>query len=355
MGILNDLIYYYQIVQQFRGLLVFILPFLLPKLRQLWYGSQQGKRSVLPVDKKTWTLIALLVTFGGLQVYMGLEKPENILLETGSRMQTQGDVIGSRLRKLRGGNDLSIQEELLVSRLNTSFGRALFTIYGPDGLQNCEWCTLEEEKSKAEFSLFLFTLPKLIAPYIINILAVLISTTSSCDRNARQWRTSAMLVLAAIMFSDLYTIWTFPLEINEQAKVPRTIQWVYWDRIQYRSLGLMAFNCVLSGLIYLSASGRMYHVDISAHKQLRDATSQLDNSVKYLSYSIMSKDAIESNQVTRDHDSDFWRKYWTEQDFTREKIESDERVKEAKDNARRGQRVNLNSVRRIAGEFFNDL
>lgn len=347
MGILNDLLYYYEVAQQFRGIVVFVLPFVLPWLRKIWNG--EGRGPAKRVGGKTWGLIGVLVAISVVQVYYWKAAiEENVILETGSRMQTSGEVLGTRLKKLRGRDYLGEQEELMISRFATDIGRALYTVYGTDAFMNCEWCEIGD----GGVSLLIYSLPNILGPYLINLLGTLIAT-GGMDRNARQWRLSGVTVSFVAMFLDVYTVFTFPYDVNRHAKVPRLIQWFHWDRHNHRTVWLCGYNVALGLLIYLSASGRFYHVDVSVHSQIKDISKQLDDSVRMLSYSSMSKDAITRNDLYRQHENDFWSTYWQEQDNLNHKIEDDFRVKDAKESAK--QRVNLNASRRLAADFFKAL
>lgn len=348
MGILNDLLYYYEVAQQFRGIVVFVLPFVLPWLRKLWSG--EGRGPVKRVGAKTWALIGVLMAISVAQAYYWkITIEENIILETGSRMQTSGEVLGTRLKKLRGRDYLGEQEELMISRFATDTGRALYTVYGTNAFMNCEWCEIGD----GGVSLLIYSLPNILAPYLINMVGMLLAT-GGIDRNARQWRLSGVVVSCLMMFLDVYTVFIFPYDVNRRAKVPRLIQWFHWDRHNYRSMWLCGYNVALALLIYLSASGRFYHVDVSIHSEIKGISKQLDDSVRLLSYSAMSKDAITRNGVCRQHDNDFWAAHWQEQDKFNEKIEDDFRVKDAKENATKD-RVSLNASRRLAADFFKAL
>ncbi|KAA8914104.1 hypothetical protein TRICI_003001 [Trichomonascus ciferrii] len=347
MGILNDVLYYYEVAQQFRGVVVFVLPFVLPWLRKVWNG--EGRGPAKPVGRKTWALIGVLLAVSVLQVYYWKKTiEENVFWETGSRMQTSGEVLGSRLKKLRQRDYLGEQEELMISRFATDVGRALYTVYGTDAYMNCEWC----EVTDGGVSLLIYSLPSILCPYLINLFGTLVAT-GGLDRNARQWRLSGVIVSFVAMLLDVYTVFTFPYDANRRAKVPRLIQWLHWDRHNHRTMWLCGFNVALGLVLYLSASGRFYHVDVSVHSQLKDVSKQLDDSVRLLSYTSMSKDAVDRNALYRQHEHDFWSTYWQEQDKLNEEIEDDFRVKDAKESAK--QRVNLNASRRLAADFFKAL
>lgn len=354
MAVLKDLWDLVAALSQLKSVLPIVLPVLLPYFRR-WYYKNQSKQDPISLSTTTAFLIAVLVGnavwqvvySGGFDTRYGSFSwsiPENIITATKSRIQTTGEVLASRLAKLR---PLSEEDAILTEKLGSLDGRVLYTLYGPRTLIDCLWC-----EPGLPLSYLMFSAPAIVFPYLVACGSML-AATSSEDRNIRQWRLLGLCTIAIAAGVDLFTYMT-PRTANQNrnAKQPSDIEWVYWNRLQLRALYLSLHSLVFAVALFLAGTRRMFVVGPSAHSRLMALNSKLDESLRDLTYDNMARQVIHENPLYRAKQEEHWQQYWADQDELNRVLDENPAVRQAKDNAK--QRVNIPKTQRRAHEFLSN-
>jgi hypothetical protein len=273
-------------------------------------SGDAGKSSLLrgtqPVSARNWGIISLLLiaVFLNVAVYIGWAWPSiNVFYATESRMQTEGSVIGARLRALYGEEYENapgagkLDYELLVNRLASSTGRALYAVYGTEAYGACLFC-----RTDSPLTFFLYTLPSMVGPHLANYAVVLFATTSPWSTaNARQWFTIFSIAAVAYVGLELYSVYKAPMtpmfmDMLMNSKTLENVSWIYWTRIRWRGWLLAAGDTVLAALVFLSASGRAFDSGEGTAVRATKIIKELDLSVNRLRLAIL----LHTNVVATD-------------------------------------------------------
>lgn len=309
----------YSVVSSLRGLALPIAPYVVMKAWGYYQSYRVSKASggarkgsllagTQPVSARNWGIISLLLIAALLNVavYIGWAWPAvNVFYATESRMQTEGSVIGARLRALYGDEYENapgagkLDYELLVNRLASSTGRALYAVYGTEAYGACLFC-----RTDSPLTFFLYTLPSSVGPHLANFAVVLFATTSTWSTaNARQWFTIFSIAAVTYVGLDLYSVYKAPttpvfMDMLMNSKTLDGVSWIYWTRIQWRGWLLAAGDAVLALLIFLSASGRMFDSGEGTAMRATKIIRELDLSVNRMRLAIL----LHTNVVATDPD-----------------------------------------------------
>lgn len=300
-----------------KGLLIPLLPFLFVKAIGYIQRARINYRNkiITPVSATNWIIISILIISALLQifVYIPYAVPKiNVFLVTGSRMQTPGEVIGRRLRDLYGDdfetapNSMVLDYDLLISRLASTNGRALYSVYGTDAYASCQWCRTDEP-----LTFFLYNLPGNLLPYAVNFLPVMLVTMgnhqalSLSSPHSRQWFSYAALTVSALVAYEIYTLYTAPVSplllSTATTGLIANVYWMHWATIKTRGLVLAALNTVLAFVIYLSASGRAFDSGETTTIRSLRIVNQLDTAINKLRLAVLlHTNVIARNEELRD-------------------------------------------------------
>lgn len=309
----------FELLKSFQGLIIPFAPFIITKGYNI-YQKRKNARSkpFLEVSTTNWTIISILATVAFLQVifYIPYAWPAiNVFSATNSRMQTPGDVIGSRLRALFGdeyetaprsmtSGKGNLDYELLVSRLASSDGKALYAVYGTEAYAGCQWCRTDQP-----FSFFLYILPSIVIPHALNFFPILLVTTGNRDAfalssaSSRQWFRMAVIFGMAFLGIELYTMYQAPnvpeflLSINNSVS-HEDVPWIFWSRIKMRAWAFAVADSVLAFLVFLSASGRAFETGEATAVRTSRIIKQLDGAVNKLRLSIL----LHTNVIARNQE-----------------------------------------------------
>lgn len=369
MQLLNQFFDLWELLQQFRGVVILLSPILIPQISRI-YTSWKNRTNGRPRERKQLSLktiliigVLLLTAFGQIllaggaitdgpgrarsRIVFGLKNhwiSKNVLEFTGSRMQTAGDIIMTRYKQtFAKGREIDPNEQLLLDRLSNLDGRLLYAMYGQDSFLNCEWCSLELPSS-----FFIYNVPAILFPYVLNYASVIICTHSSV-RDARQWRFLAVIILMLMAIVDLGGVFAFPMIRNKDAK-PALVDWFYWRKLQTRALYLLAFNVILATLIFLSCMGWLYSTQTPVLIRTDRLRKQLDTSLHKIRSSALLRSVVGSNELYAGE----YNKFWHLQNKIDHEVLENSSVKVAIDNAKKDGRLNLNIVSANAAKFVRD-
>lgn len=317
------------LIKSLRGLIIPLAPFLLTKGYSWVQASRSRKASLALKNKKdgkkdkkvsleNWIVISTLLLTAAISalVYVTLAWPAiNVFVATDSRMQTPGDVVGARLKAIYGQDyetapqsitsNGSIDYELLVSRLASTDGRALYALYGTNAYGSCQWC-----RTDVPFSFFLYILPTVVLPHLLNFFPILLVTTgggslSLSTSTSRQWFTITTICAFLLVTTDVYTLYQAPgladfmNPIKTSTSLDR-VNWVSWSRIRMRGYGFAALDTLLAGIIFMGASGLAFEAtkeDEAAAAAVRTdrIVGQLDEAVSRLRAGVL----LHTNVIAR--------------------------------------------------------
>ncbi|KAI5306602.1 hypothetical protein KEM56_000115 [Ascosphaera pollenicola] len=176
----------------------------------------------------------------------------NIFQLTNSGVNTSTDVLSSRLMQLRP-DGLSPEDDLLIAKLRPLLGRYLYLRFGQDALLNCPFCTFEQQ-----WSFYAYWTPvNVLLPHLIHFAVLGVATSLTvAGKEAKRWRTLAIMGGWLLLFGDLVMLVYYqpnwdratlvpPKSVHEQLRITRMVTFTIYDAI-------------LAGLIYLSATNRLF-------------------------------------------------------------------------------------------------
>lgn len=309
----------FELLKSLRGLAIPFAPFLITKGYGLFQKARhdQSKKSTKPISRANLLIISIILTVAAINafVYIPYARPViNVFTATDSRMQTSGDLIGKRLRDMFGDEYENAPQsltsgglldyELLVSRLASSDGRALYSLYGTEAYASCQWC-----RTDVPVSFFLYILPTIGLHHVLNFLPILLVTTgesqtfSLSTASSRQWFSIVTVVAVLALTVDAYIIYQAPnLPLfTQKIKNSPTLQqteWLYWSSIKIRAWGFAVAESLLALLVYLSAAGRVFEADEVTSVRVSRITQNLDQSVLKLRLNVL----LHTNVISRDRE-----------------------------------------------------
>ncbi|ANB15383.1 hypothetical protein AWJ20_3010 [Sugiyamaella lignohabitans] len=250
----------------------------------------------------------------------------NVIKLVGGRIQTAGNVIASRLRRLQGVD--ASKYELLMSRFEQQPFRALYTVFGPS-IGECVWCDFKLSSEiyvdeHTRYQLIQYIAPEVLWPYIVNA-AVTLFSTSLWTKETRNLRTPAIICLALAAAYDLYGFATYSYTENSELTNP---DWFYWRQFMYRGYILFAYNGVMALLYFLAGTGRLFDTEDPVDTKLIAARDLLNDAVH--------KSQVENALRSVVRESDYYRNkhntYWKHNTELRSQFDDDVEVQEARDN-----------------------
>lgn len=324
-----------QLLSSLKGLFVPFLPFIIYKLVVYIQKARvsYAARTLTPVSAANWRIMAILAAAVLIQVsvYPLYATPMvNVFTETNSRMQTSGEVLGARLRELYGieyetaPNSIAAggtwDYELLLTRLVSAEGRALYAIYGTDAYAGCQWCRTDQPSG-----FFTYILPSIVMPHFVNFLPLLLVTSggdgsfSISTPNSRQWFFLTVVSAGFLVLYEIYTYYQAPTSQTVLASIktplPENIYWMYWECVKLRAVAMAGLDAILACLIFLSASGRAFDSGESTSVRTARVIDQLSFAVSKLRLSVL----LHSNVISRMEES---RNAYTQWGANAEKIET---------------------------------
>lgn len=335
-----------------RGLALPVAPYVAMKAWEYYKRYQVAKVSggssktnlltgTQPVSTTNWVIILLLLFTAAfnLLIYVRWALPAvNVFYATESRMQTEGSVISSRLRGLYGDEYESapgagnIDYALLVDRLASATGRALYAVYGTEAYGACLFC-----RTDSPTTFLFYSIPSIVGPHLANYAIVLFATTSTWSTpNSRQWFTIFSIVSIVYAGLEVYSIYKAPttqvfMNMIKNSKTLEGVSWVYWTHIHWRGRLLAAGDTMLAVLVFLSASGRAFDAGEATAVRTSKIIKALDDSTNRLRMSIL----LHTNVVATDPElRDAFEKWGSENEAYEKKLKTLPEMVEARKQAK---------------------
>ena len=218
---------------------------------------------------------------------------ENLIADTGSRVQTPSNVLWERVAARRPDRVLTELDERLKLRLASTEGRCLYLMYGPETVGNCPFCSSDDPRS-----FFYYAMPEIFLPHLLNFVVLGLATSNAvAGREGSRFRVLATVIgcLAALVE---VTAW-YKYDWKANAGVVRAADlfpFYGWVRLM-RSIGFAGMDMCFAGFLWATATNRLMLAPPSA-------TERIDNVLRQLEVSTgkMAAAGIVRNATARDVD-----------------------------------------------------
>lgn len=365
------------------------IPFIWNQGRKIYYAqkSPKYKARIKPLSLRNFkSIVILLVTAVSiLAIYFPLIKSNsvNVFELTNARMQTPGEIIGSRMRSFyafdtpnpeseenkgkepdelwsieaqnrmpRGLRKIARyttqdQWDRFFARLSTLDGRALYTCFGTDPYLNCDFCRTDQP-----WTFFVYMIPTIAAPYIINLLMVLIVTRGPrallTTPQAAQWGNLFTTLTISAGIAESYSYYSYHgsrlFMVNRTMPNISGVSWVSESSFAFRVGSLAIIDLSLAVLIWLSATGRAWDnsfTDDGYYRVTQKAVQALDLAVNKLRIATL----LHSNVIATNKEFRSAYEAWGEniQEFEH-MLRANEQVKEAINSAQKRKGALLRNV-----------
>jgi hypothetical protein len=169
----------------------------------------------------------------------------------------------SQLRPLRHAEDHTLR-----SLLPSKNARLLHHAIGPETLTSCAFCNITELDNPSArtipLSYLIYQLPSQMLPHIFNLLLLGLATSSLIvglkSSALARLRTPFLTIALALAGGDIYMLATYDVRANSTLRpgAPATeLDFFHWRLRTYRFLGLAAYDVILAGVLYLTATNRL--------------------------------------------------------------------------------------------------
>lgn len=330
-----------------KSLVIFFGPMLLPKVIA-WYRSAKNppasqRKPVVPLAMLPLLAVALLAATA-LSFAVGALpalSPENVFTRTGSNPTTSNNLLFSRLAAVR---PLTSRDDVLRDKFESRASKLLYYKYGPDALADCPFCNSQDPTTY-----LLYAAPAAAAPHLLNALLVGLATSSSLTGDAgAQWRAPAAWASSGLAIADAYFLarWDH-VAGNEKARVLAEVFFFHWTARTWRHLALAAVDLALAGLVWASATNRMFAVRPTAAERVdgvRDALGAVNMRIRSAN---VLKNTVSRDAELRAIDAGYWAH---EGMVMQEAMESEEVVESMRD-AVENRRIDLATVDQAAEAF----
>jgi hypothetical protein len=288
-------------------LLTIFGPFLLPWLLNQFNTARATSRSVpvRPTPPKVQRALNLLFVsaIGCLILSLPYFAPENIFLKTQSRLQIEGNVLFTRLKFLR---HLTADDELLRTKLSGSGeNKLVYLTFGPDTLINCIWCTTNERDDAQNF--FFYSLPKIIAPHILQLAVLGLSTSSLIGTEGSRFRIHATIAGLVLLVAETWYLGTYDISINKRARTLQEIDFVHWRVRFLRYLSFAAVDGLLGLVLWLTSTNRWLAKPTSIAERLEMSTRQAEETLHKLRALGLLTNSINRDPALRGVREEYWR------------------------------------------------
>ncbi|KAK6845105.1 hypothetical protein PG995_015215 [Apiospora arundinis] len=335
-----------------KSLLLFFGPMLLPKAigyyRILRAGpAAQGLQIRRLSPQVARTLYALAIT---VLIYLVISlpffAPENLFVRTQSRLQIPTDVLFTRLTALRPDNALTEADQALRLRFVNLESRLLYLQFGPDILADCPFCNSDDPRSY-----FYYALPALLAPHLLNLVALSAATSNwLAGREGPRWRTTVVMTSIVVAALDVYIVHSYNYQANSRATRLQDLDLHYWDMRTYRTVALALVNAAFAALLYLSATNRAFATPPDPAERVEAATRAL-----LLTKSKLNAVGIIKNTSIRDEELRHRvEAYWTHEGRLMREVMEEREVIEGVNDALEN-RINIDAISRDAESYATNM
>ncbi|KAM0276276.1 hypothetical protein ACHAQH_006906 [Verticillium albo-atrum] len=332
-----------------RSLVIFFGPILLPKAyayyQNLKKARAQASLPIRPVTRPALRTIFFLSFLAFLLVVKAtpLFGPENIFALTQSRLQIPVDVLFNRLASLRPANTLTATDEALRARFVNLESRLLYFQYGPAVLADCPFCRSDDPKSYAYYAL-----PALLAPHLINLIALAAASSRPLSgAHGPPWRSTVTVTALALASLDLYLVTAYNPRPNAAALRLGEIDTFHWTARSMRLIALAALDLALAGALYLSSTNRAFAAPPPAAARLERSNRALATVRSKMSALGIVRNAGVRDDGLRNRQA----RYWAHEVQIMGEVMEEREVVEGVNEAIGSGRVDIERIERDAEEY----
>ncbi|KAL6852646.1 hypothetical protein ACO1O0_007194 [Amphichorda felina] len=334
--------------ESIRSLVLFFGPILLPKAisryRSIRSASRRQGIAIQPVPQPVQAALGLLFFLSFIYLVKSLPPfaPENIFLQTDSRLQIPVDVLFNRVSAIRPNNALTASDYALRAKFVNMESRLLYLQFGPDVLADCPFCNVDEPKSY-----FYYALPALLWPHLFNLIAIAAVTSPAwTSRHGAQWRTLATIAAGVLGALEIYLVSSYNHQANSRALRLHQLEMFYWSMRNYRLLALAALDALLGWALYLSSTNRAFSNPPTPAERV-----EMVNRGLVTAKSKLSALAIVRNTALRDEDlRSRSHAYWTHEVRLMSEVMEDREVVEGVNDAL-SNRISIQHITRDAEAY----
>ncbi|KAL5615123.1 hypothetical protein BROUX41_005182 [Berkeleyomyces rouxiae] len=333
----------------FKSLAIFFGPILIPRA----YAYYQSQRTAAarhglapqPLPTKAYHGLVFLTSVSVFFVLQALLRaPANVFTQTSSRLQIPADVLFNRLAAV---NPLSAADEALRARFVNLESRLLYLQYGPAVLADCVFCSSERPTVY-----FVYALPALVAPHLLNVLAIALATSPLlAGRWTLRWRNPAVLVAIVLGTIDLYNVHAYNYKLNARALRLADLDMFFWRTNTVRLFGLACMNTVLTILMYLTATNRAFVQAQPAAVRVEAVNKSLSVVASKINAAGILKNTVSRNAQMRDHANT----YWTSEARVTQQLMEDREVVDSVNDAVGNNRIDVSAVTRSAQLYATNI
>lgn len=334
-----------------RSLVLFFGPILVPRAIN-WYRSARAaqnsqKAAVRALTTRALFAVSLLVSAAALLAVHTLPvlSPENVFAVTRSNPTTSTNLLLSRLATLR---PLTARDDVLQAKFESKASKLLYYKYGPDVLLDCPFCTSQEPSTY-----LLYAVPAAAAAHLANAVLVGLATAQPVTgRQGAQWRALATYAAAALAAADMYVLsqWDH-VAGNEKARVLAEVTFLHWTLRACRYLALAGLDLLLAGLLYLSATNRMFLVPPSTSERVDAVTEGMHKTRARLQAAGIIKNTTARDAELRAAEA----RYWAFEVVTNQEAMESEEVVESMRDAVENRRIDLGAIGQDAETYAQNV
>ncbi|KAH7085166.1 hypothetical protein BKA63DRAFT_485139 [Paraphoma chrysanthemicola] len=287
-------------------LLIIFGPFLIPKALDWINVARATSRSVpvRPTPPRVTHALNLLFVSAVVCLVLSFSRfaPENIFLQTQSHIRTETGVLFTRLRHLRG---LTGTDDALRAKFGSARNKLLYLAYGPDTLLNCVWCSSADGNDQQNY--FLYSLPKLAIPHIVQLLVLGLATSSLVGAEGSRFRTHATIAGILMLVVELWYMGTYDIMTNKRAKFVQDIDSAYW-RVQFlRYVTFAVVDIALGFVLWATSTNRWLAKPVSIAERIETTTRQAEETLNKMRALGLLSNSVNRDSALRGVREEYWR------------------------------------------------
>jgi hypothetical protein len=233
----------------------------------------------------------------------------NIFDLTSSRLKTPTSLLFSRLAQLRPDQTLTPEDTLLRSHLTNVTARTVYLRFGTDTLLTCPFCSMDSPTSY-----LLYYLPfNTLVPHLLHLLLLgLVTSTPLVGPEPSRWRTTFVFGGLSLAFAEIALVAYYdPTVHGTVSRHPQAVPQLLHNQLYVGRLVVLAvFDAVCAGLIYLSATNRLFFTPPSPAEQaehlVRNIMQAAATTTSKLHALSVVKNAVGRDEVLTNANATFW-------------------------------------------------
>tara|TARA_R110002003_G_scaffold448_16_gene19957 strand:- start:19334 stop:20461 length:1128 start_codon:yes stop_codon:yes gene_type:complete len=288
------------------SLLIIFGPFLIPKAVD-WVNVARATSQSVPVRPTPPRVKnALNLLFVSAVVCLGLSfsrfAPDNIFLKTQSHIRTETGVLFTRLRHLR---ELTGEDEALRAKFASARNKLLYLAYGPDTILNCVWCSTANGNDQQNY--FLYSLPKLATPHIVQLLVLGLATSSLVGTEGSRFRTHATIAGILMLVVEAWYMGTYDITTNKRAKFVQDIDSAYWRVRFLRYITFAVVDIALGFVLWATSTNRWLAKPVSLAERIETTTRTAEETLNKMRALGLLSNSVNRDPALRGVREEYWR------------------------------------------------